>query len=58
MARYWDFSLPSAEVKPTSVSKLNTALQLLLVGSAIAMPVLPVSVIDAWSLREGMAAFQ
>ncbi|RMJ22807.1 synthase [Aspergillus sp. HF37] len=32
MARYWDFSLPSAEVKPTSVSKLNTALQLLLVA--------------------------
>ncbi|KAE8142139.1 CDP-alcohol phosphatidyltransferase-domain-containing protein [Aspergillus pseudotamarii] len=31
MARYWDFSLPSAEVKPTTISKVNTALQLLLV---------------------------
>lgn len=58
MARYWDFSLPSAEVKPTSISKVNTALQLLLVGSAITMPVLPETVIDAWSLREAMTAFQ
>lgn len=30
--RYWDFSLPSAEVRPTGISKLNTALQLALVG--------------------------
>ncbi|GAT30680.1 phosphatidyl synthase [Aspergillus luchuensis] len=58
MARYWDFSLPSAEVKPTTVSKINTALQLLLVGSAIALPVLPETVIDAWSLREAMTGFQ
>ncbi|KAL3263473.1 hypothetical protein ABHI18_001771 [Aspergillus niger] len=58
MARYWDFSLPSAEVKPTTVSKINTALQLLLVGSAIALPVLPETIIDAWSLREAMTGFQ
>ena len=32
IARYWDFSLPSAEVRPTEISKVNTALQLLLVG--------------------------
>ena len=32
LARYWDFSLPSAEVRPTAISKVNTALQLLLVG--------------------------
>ncbi|PYI27318.1 phosphatidyl synthase [Aspergillus indologenus CBS 114.80] len=57
MARYWDFSLPSAEVKPTTVSKVNTALQLLLVGSAIGMPVLPETVIDAWHLKEAMTAF-
>lgn len=31
-ARYWDFSLPSAEVRPTGISKVNTALQLGLVG--------------------------
>ncbi|KAL4898567.1 phosphatidyl synthase [Aspergillus ambiguus] len=58
MARYWDFSLPSAEVKPTTVSKVNTALQLLLVGSAIALPVVPESILDAWSLREAMTGFQ
>jgi cardiolipin synthase len=44
MARYWDFSLPSAEVHPTGVSKANTALQLLLVGASMAVPVLP----EAW----------
>ena len=32
VARYWDFSLPSAEVRPTEISKVNTALQLFLVG--------------------------
>ena len=40
--RYWDFSLPSARVHPTGVSKLNTFLQLVLVGAALALPlVLP-----------------
>ncbi|KAL4976103.1 CDP-alcohol phosphatidyltransferase-domain-containing protein [Aspergillus desertorum] len=58
IARYWDFSLPSAEVKPTGISKVNTALQLLLVGSAIALPVVPEAVIDAWQLNETMTAFQ
>jgi cardiolipin synthase len=33
-------------------------LQLVLVGSAIALPVIPEAVLDAWSLREGMTAFQ
>ena len=42
--RYWDFSLPSAEVKPTTVSKYNTALQLTLVGLTAAAPVLPVDI--------------
>jgi cardiolipin synthase (CMP-forming) len=41
-ARYWDFSLPSAQVHPTAVSKANTFLQLVLVGAALALPlVLP-----------------
>ncbi|KAB8254694.1 hypothetical protein BDV32DRAFT_142641 [Aspergillus pseudonomiae] len=57
MARYWDFSLPSAEVKPTTISKVNTALQLLLVGSAIALPVVPEAIIDAWNLKEAMTGF-
>lgn len=43
-ARYWDFSLPSAQVHPTAVSKANTFLQLVLVGAALALPlVLPSS---------------
>lgn len=35
MARYWDFSLPSAEVHPTAISKLNTFLQLVLIGATM-----------------------
>ncbi|KAJ9315070.1 hypothetical protein DTO271D3_4809 [Paecilomyces variotii] len=58
MARYWDFSLPSAEVKPTGISKLNTALQLLLVGSAMAIPVVPEAIASGWGLHEGMTALQ
>jgi cardiolipin synthase len=58
MARYWDFSLPSAEVKPTTISKVNTFLQLVLVGSAIAMPVLPEAILNAWHLKEAMTGFQ
>ncbi|GAB7362101.1 hypothetical protein MBLNU230_g2131t2 [Neophaeotheca triangularis] len=37
--RYWDFSLPSAEVHPTTVSKYNTFLQIVLIGSTLALPV-------------------
>jgi cardiolipin synthase len=35
MARYWDFSLPSAEVHPTAISKFNTFLQLTLLGTLL-----------------------
>ena len=38
--RYWDFSLPSSEVHPTTVSKYNTFLQLILIGSTLALPVI------------------
>ncbi|KAB5570052.1 CDP-alcohol phosphatidyltransferase-domain-containing protein [Coniochaeta sp. 2T2.1] len=38
-ARYWDFSLPSAEVRPTTISKYNTALQLGLMGLTTLAPV-------------------
>ncbi|EEH41285.2 phosphatidyl synthase [Paracoccidioides lutzii Pb01] len=58
MARYWDFSLPSAEVKPTAISKVNTALQLLLIGSAMAIPVVPEAILTAWHLHEGMTGLQ
>lgn len=43
LLRYWDFSLPSAEVHPTTVSKYNTLLQLLLIGSTLALPVITAS---------------
>lgn len=39
--RYWDFSIPSAEVRPTTISKVNTVLQLLLMGSTTISPLLP-----------------
>jgi cardiolipin synthase len=36
--RYWDFSLPSAEVRPTTISKYNTFLQLALMGATTMAP--------------------
>jgi cardiolipin synthase len=45
--RYWDFSLPSAEVHPTAVSKFNTFLQLAVIGSALTVPVLTDSILPA-----------
>lgn len=39
-ARYWDFSLPSAEVHPTTISKLNTFLQLGLIGTTMSVALL------------------
>jgi cardiolipin synthase len=36
--RYFDFSLPSAEVHPTPVSKFNTFLQIVLIGGITALP--------------------
>lgn len=41
MRRYWDPSLPSAEVKPTMLSKVNTALQIALLGACTASPLIP-----------------
>ncbi|TEB36597.1 hypothetical protein FA13DRAFT_1705905 [Coprinellus micaceus] len=41
-SRYWDMGLPSAEVRPTMVSKVNTALQLLLMGVTTTSPLLPI----------------
>lgn len=44
--RYWDFSLPSAEVRPTGISKVNTALQLGLIGVTMGMPLVE---LGAWA---------
>ncbi|KAK7532692.1 CDP-alcohol phosphatidyltransferase-domain-containing protein, partial [Phyllosticta paracitricarpa] len=40
LVRYWDFSLPSAEVHPSTVSKVNTFLQLALIGLTLLFPVI------------------
>jgi len=37
--RYFDFKLPSAELRPSFLSKVNTALQLALMGASVAAPV-------------------
>lgn len=50
--RYWDFSLPSAEVRPTTISKYNTFLQLGLMGATMVTPFLSADVAVA------MTAFQ
>ncbi|KAI1092392.1 hypothetical protein F5B19DRAFT_454521 [Rostrohypoxylon terebratum] len=50
--RYWDFSLPSAEVKPTTISKYNTFLQLGLMGTTMVTPFV------AGDVSAFMSAFQ
>ncbi|KAL2106488.1 hypothetical protein VUR80DRAFT_6667 [Thermomyces stellatus] len=54
--RYWDFSLPSAEVRPTTISKYNTALQLALVGLTAAAPVVPVDLSSPLSMLQYVVA--
>ena len=51
-ARYWDFSLPSAEVHPTTISKYNTALQFALIGATTAMPLVTVDVTSAMTAMQ------
>lgn len=48
---YWDFSLPSAEVRPTEISKINTLLQFLLVACGMALPVVPEALVAAGNLQ-------
>jgi len=55
MARYWDFSLPSAEVHPTTVSKFNTFLQLILIGVTTTLPLVPtVGGLDVQPMAKGL----
>ncbi|CAG8780103.1 17337_t:CDS:2, partial [Racocetra persica] len=39
LSRYFDISIPSAEVRPTLISKVNTALQLALMGTTLSSPI-------------------
>lgn len=47
--RFFDFSIPSAEVHPTMISKYNTVFQMLYIAVAVAKPVL-LTVIDPSSI--------
>eukprot|EP00732_Lithocolla_globosa_P006172 Lithocolla_globosa_v1_NODE_6982_length_1007_cov_5.961134.p1 type:complete len:254 gc:universal NODE_6982_length_1007_cov_5.961134:207-968(+) len=38
-AKYWDFQMPTAEVRPSNLSKLNTAFQVALLTGCLAEPV-------------------
>jgi cardiolipin synthase (CMP-forming) len=38
--RFWDFSIPSAEVRPTTISKYNTFLQMVYLGLSLLFPVI------------------
>ncbi|KAH6893607.1 CDP-alcohol phosphatidyltransferase-domain-containing protein [Thelonectria olida] len=55
-ARYWDFSLPSAEVRPTTISKYNTFLQLALVGMTTAAPILGTDISPALTIMQYVVA--
>ncbi|KAL9074171.1 MAG: hypothetical protein Q9157_004470 [Trypethelium eluteriae] len=68
-SRYWDFSLPSAEVYPTTVSKHNTFLQLILLGATTALPLVSsdghhlhlgglIPALEAADIGAAMMAFQ
>ncbi|KAI9762294.1 MAG: hypothetical protein M4579_000442 [Chaenotheca gracillima] len=56
MARYWDFSLPSAEVHPTTISKINTALQLALIGACTAQPLITADIANAMTAAQYLVA--
>ncbi|RSL72367.1 hypothetical protein CEP54_000926 [Fusarium duplospermum] len=55
-ARYWDFSLPSAEVRPTTISKYNTFLQLALVGVTTAAPLVGTDLTPALTIMQYVVA--
>ncbi|WVQ77119.1 hypothetical protein IAR50_006802 [Cryptococcus sp. DSM 104548] len=44
LQRYFDFSIPSAQVTPTQISKINTLLQLVLMGVTTVSPLLSVDI--------------
>lgn len=57
--RYWDFSLPSAEVHPTQISKWNTFLQIGLIGCTVVQPVVASSgLLSAIDVQTGLQSLQ
>ncbi|KAK9460177.1 CDP-diacylglycerol-glycerol-3-phosphate 3-phosphatidyltransferase [Lipomyces oligophaga] len=59
-SRYWDFSIPSAEVHPTTISKYNTVLQMSLVGLTVLKPVMLAQMSESMQLllMQGMAGLE
>ncbi|GAO19632.1 hypothetical protein UVI_02022430 [Ustilaginoidea virens] len=55
-ARYWDFSLPSAEVRPTTISKYNTFLQLGLIGLTTTAPLVNVDLTSTLTILQYVVA--
>lgn len=55
-SRYWDFSLPSAEVHPTTISKYNTFLQVGLIGLTTAAPVIAVDLAPTLNIMQYVVA--
>lgn len=55
-ARYWDFSLPSAEVRPTTISKYNTFLQLALIGVTTAAPIISIDLMPTLTIMQYVVA--
>jgi phosphatidylglycerophosphate synthase len=51
-SRYWDFSLPSAEVHPTTISKYNTLFQVGLIGLTTAAPLIAVDMGPTLSIMQ------
>ncbi|GAP87742.2 putative phosphatidyl synthase [Rosellinia necatrix] len=54
--RYWDFSLPSAEVRPTTISKYNTFLQLGLMGATMVAPIVTADISSAMTVFQYLVA--
>lgn len=42
LAKYFDLSIPTAQVNPTTISKINTMVQLAMVGSALSAAALQI----------------
>lgn len=53
-ARYWDPRLPSAQVKPTQISKYNTFLQIVLVAGCTLIASLNDNWTNWWNSRQGL----
>lgn len=56
LARYCDFSLLSAEVRPTAISKFNTFVQLALVGLTTAAPLFDADLTPALGVMQCVVA--